>query len=300
MAINSFDDVIEAIKDDAAKQALLKEAESNPEIKGGWLRQADYSRKMNEAKARLDYAAEWDKWKADNWDDKLGMLKTEVKNIETIRELEFENLTLKGKLETEMTYEQLQDEVNKLWDNKSKGVLTEDSFAQKFGKDYIPKGEYEKDVNTRLGNMLANVEQLYGKTSMLAMKHMKEFDEIIDPLSIVDFAYKNGVSDLDKAYGLMVSPRRDERQAEVRKKELEDAEKRGEMKARQEVSMGPNGRIPTDSGSPQMGHLQQRLLKVKVEGEPAVPDDVKMDGSGSLGHSVAQLYRQEQMNKGNV
>lgn len=300
MAINSFDDVIAAIKDETVRQSLVKEAEENPEIKGGWLRQADYSRKMNEVRGRLDYASEWDKWKVDNWDDKLGMLKTEVKAYETIRELEVENLTLKGRVDTEMTYDQLQEEVNKLWDSKSKGVLTEDTFAQKFGGQYIPKADYEKDVNTRLGNVLAGVEQLYGKTSVLAMKHMKEFDEIIDPLSIVEFANKNGVSDLEKAYGLMVSPRRDERQSEVRKKELEEAEKRGEMKARQEVSMGPNGRIPTDSGSPEMGHLQQRILKVKAEGAPAVPDDVKMDGTGSLGHSVAQLYRQEQLNKGNI
>ena len=301
MAINSFDDVISAIKDETAKAALLKEAEGNPEIKGGWLRQADYSRKMNELDSRVKYASEWDTWKDGNWDPALGMTKGEARAFQTIRELETENLTLKGKVESEMTFEDVQKEVDKLWADKSKGVMTEEAFTQKFGNQYIPKGEYEKDVNTRLGNVLAGVEQLYGKTFQQALKHMKEFDEVIDPLSIVEYANKNGISDLEKAYGMMVDPRRKEKSDATYKAEIEAAEKRGEQKARQEVAMGPQGRMPTDSGAPEMGHLQQRLLKVRKEGEtPVIPDEVKMDGSGALGHSVAALYRQEQAGKAGV
>ena len=298
MAINSFDDVIAAIKDETAKQALLKEAESNPEIKGGWLRQAEFSRKLNELDSRVKYANDWDAWKTKEWDDALGMTKGEAKAFGMIRELETENISLKGKVETEVTFEDVQKEIDKMWDAKSKGVMTEDTFSQKFGGKFVDKDTYEKDVNAKLGNVLAGVEQLYGKTSQLAMKHMKEFDEIIDPLSIVEYANKNGVSDLNKAYDMLVGPRREERTTESRKKEIEEAEKRGEQKALQQQAMGVNGRMPTDNGAPEMGHLQNRLLKVKKEGDtPAVPDDVKMDGSGSLAHSVAAIYRQEQAGK---
>jgi len=63
---------------------------------------------------------------------------------------------------------------------------------------------------------------------------------------------------------------------------LETARKEGELKGKQEAMMGLNGKMPTDSGAPEMSHLQERLLRHKdADAKPVIPDEIKLDGSGS-------------------
>lgn len=290
---NAFEELLDKIEEPEWKEALTKAAEKYPDLKNNQLRQAEFSRKLNELDGKAKYADAWETWKTNNWDPELKMTKAEAEAQQRIREIESENETLRQLQETgDVTFEQLQSEVDKMVTAKTKGALTEEQFNQKYGTRLFDKEAYDKEVNQRVTNWTAARDNMYLQLYEMGFKHKDEFGEILKPGDVIKFANEKGKQDLEEAYNLMVSSRRTEKQNKDLELKLAEARKEGESKGRQEAAMGTNGRMPSDAGAPEMTHLQQRLLRgTEKEGEAKIPDEIKMDGSGKLGHAVADLYR---------
>lgn len=295
MSNNSFEEILESIQDDSIREVIKKEAESNPALKGGWLRQSEFSRKLNELDGKAKYADAWEKWKSDNWDETARMTKAEAEAQQKIREIESENETLRQLQETgDVTFEQLQSEVDKMVTAKTKGALTEEQFTQKYGSKLFDKDAYDKEINQRVTNWTAGRDEMYLKILKMGFKNKDEFGEVLEPLDVIKYANENKIQDLDVAYNQMVAPRRTEKQNKDIEAKLEAARKEGEIAGQQKAMMGVNGKMPTDSGAPEMSHLQERLLRQKdADAKPVIADEIKMDGSGKLGHAVADLYRKQ-------
>ena len=269
---NSFEDILESIKDDSIREVIKKEAESNPALKGGWLRQAEFSRKLNELDGKAKYADAWETWKKENWDDGLKMTKAEAEAQQRIREMEAENETLRQlQGDSDVTFEQLQSEVDKMVTAKTKGALTEEQFNQKYGTKLFDKAAYDKEVNERVTNWTAARDNMYLQMYELGFKHKDEFGEILKPADVIKYANENKIQDLEEAHNRMVAPRRTEKQNKDMELKLEAARKEGETKAKQEMAMSSTGRMPTDAGAPEMSHLQQRLLRGTKEGSSGYP-----------------------------
>ncbi len=304
MAANTFEEILESIKDDSVREVLKKEAEANAALKGGWLRQSDYSRKLNELEGRAKYADAWEKWKGENWDEDLKMTKAEAQAQERIRDIQAENETLRQLQEAgDVTLEQLAQEFDRLFATKAKGVMTEQAFNDKFGKRLFDKDAYDKEINERVTNYTAARDNMYLGLYQIGFKHKDEFGEVLNPLDVIKYANENNIQDMALAHERMVSPRREERRkAEETKREektktdLEAAKQAGIAQGRQEAAMGSGGRMPSDAGVPEMTHLQERLLRpAKKPEDQLIPEEVKMDGSGKLGQAVADLYRRQKL-----
>lgn len=300
---NAFEELLGQVQEPEWKEALSKASEKYPDLKNNMLRQAEFSRRMNDADAKVKLSDKWEEWKKGNWDDALGMTKAEAELQKRLQATELEAETLRQSREAEMTFEEVQREIRKEMETGSKAFMTEDKFKQTYGTKLFDKESYDKDINERLNRVVTGLENLYTGTYQLGFQHQKEFGEILDPVSVVEFANKNGMSDLPKAYDMMMQGRREE----VRNKDLEiklaDAKKQGAEEALKERAMGTQGRMPDGAGAPEMTHLQQRILRgnqIESEDKAKIPDEVKMDGSGRLGHHVADQYRRDLANAQNV
>ena len=256
---------------------------------------------MNELSGKAKYADAWEAWKAENWDDTAKMTKAEAEAQQRIREIETENETLRQlQGDSDVTFEQLQSEVDKMVSSKLKGALTEEQFNQKYGSKLFDKDAYDKEINQRVTNWTAALDDMYFcKLYELGFKNKDEFGEILKPVDVIKYANENKIQDLEEAYNRMVSPRRTEKQNKDMEVKLEAARKEGEIKGKQEAMMGVNGKMPTDSGAPEMSHLQERLLRQKdADAKPAIAEEIKLDGSGKLGHAVADIYRKQKAGEG--
>lgn len=294
MAANSFEEILEGIQEAELKEAIKQASEKYPDLKGGWMRQDDYSKKSNERDGKVKLAEKWSDWRKSNWLDDLNMTKEEAAARQKVLDLEGEVGALRQKVETEVTFEELHKEIDNLWDAKSKGVLTDKAFDEKYGKKLFNQEEYDKAVDAKLERNLAAVETIFGKTLPIVLKHKDEFGEVIDPLTVVEYAGKNGYQDLNKAYDSMVSDRRGQNRDKEMEAKLAAARKEGEDKANRERQMGVGGKIPVDTGRSEMSPLEERVFKSRVENKdnkPAITDEIKADGSGKLGHAVAEQYR---------
>lgn len=292
---NAFEDLIEILEEPELKEAFVKAGEKYKQVKEYGLRQSDYSRQMNELSGKAKYADAWEEWKRTEWNDELKMTKAEAKLQQELREMEAENETLRQlQGDSDVTFEQLQSEVEKMVTAKTKGALTEEQFNAKYGSKLFDKDAYDKEINQRVTNWTAGRDDMYLKLYELGFKNKDEFGEILKPVEVIKYANENKIQDLEEAYNRMVSPRRTEKQNKDMEVKLEAARKEGEIKGKQEAMMGVNGKMPTDSGAPEMSHLQERLLRQKdADAKPVIPEEIKLDGSGKLGHAVADIYRKQ-------
>jgi len=87
---NAFEELLDKIEEPEWKEALTKAAEKYPDLKNNQLRQAEFSRKLNELDGKAKYADAWETWKKDNWDDERKMTKAEAEAQQKIREIESE------------------------------------------------------------------------------------------------------------------------------------------------------------------------------------------------------------------
>ncbi len=101
MAVNSFDDILNSLVGDADDREVLGSLASKyPEIKQGWLRQADYSRKLDSFRDTEKKVEAWNKWAADNWDTENNAPKMEVFWRNKAHELE-------SQVNTDMTFDEI-------------------------------------------------------------------------------------------------------------------------------------------------------------------------------------------------
>lgn len=297
MAVNSFDDVLNSLVSDESDRGVLKElAEKYPDVKSGWLRQSDYSRKLDafretERKAEEykngfesikaqfedlnskygDVASElqdWHSWKENNWDETDNIPKMEKYWRERAAELE----ASKGQ---DMTFDDIKKFMNE------SGVVTRNDLENTLTSkaQEIDNGFKGSAYFTVMLNELSN-------------EHYAEFKK---PLKTTEFVAKlneYGTTDLQTAYSKYVA---EDRKALADKAEAEKIEKikqqtREELEKEFAQKTFNNGGVPTDN-EPGLGPLQSKLQMV---GDPDALDKAEL-GSGITARLAAEAFRKKEL-----
>ncbi len=276
---NAFEELLEAIPDEGDRKALGEIAGKYQQLRDGYLRQSDYSRKMDEIaaqakehQAKLEEAQRWAKWAEENYVyDAYGDGKGATK-----RELEQSKLA-----------EQYRAQVDELNQRISEGgdVNFDDVKAHIEKLGYV-KGEefnaqakqFEEQVYGTVGNAISAITAL----PALVLRHDKEFGEVLDEDALFKHANEKKLP-LKSAYDDFVASRREE----ARQKEIEERIAKAKEEARAELlkerGMSPAS-MPVDSGESQIGPLGKLMHGEAME--EGVPDiDI---GRGGLARHAAR------------
>ncbi len=277
MAVGSFDEILSSLVSDENDKSVLSDlATRYPEIKNGWLRQSDYSKKLDsfrdtekELKGKVD---EWDQWAAKNWDFDIQRPKMEAFWQAKAEELE-------KKVGTEVTFDEIKAYTEKTLTDK--GVVTKTDFESilKEKSEQVDKGfQGSAYFNTVL--------------TELAGEHLAEFKK---PLKTRDFISKLkelGTDNLDDAYSKYVAADREANQKLVHEKEIEKIREAEYKKAKEEIMAKlPTGGVPVDQGSQTLGPLQAKLQHVS---DPDAAAKAVL-GDGTTARLAAEAYRKEKM-----
>jgi len=182
--------------------------------------------------AAVDYA----KWYAANWDEEHGMTRGEWAARQQLQELQ-------ARLEAlEANPGSMSDEhASSLLEDARRAGLLSHAEVQKILDERLK--QYQEQTNQVLSGMQAFYGQVYG----LGFKHKDEFGEPLDPNELWNYMVRTGVRDPKVAYEQMVAPKRAEIQAKQQEQLLKEAEERGAQRARQELAMGGQNALPTDT-----------------------------------------------------
>lgn len=269
----AFEDILGLISDESDRKALESIATKYPKIQEGYMRQEDYSSKLAQMEELKGYADQWDTWRQNNWNPELNMTHQQHQALLRAQELE-EKLKQSG---DPMDFNQIDEYLSK------KGLVGKHDVEQ-LVEAKLP--EVTKLVDGRY-EALSNVVT---KTIPLALKHLKEFDEILDVDAMYANAVQRGITSTDEAYNAYTAEKRAQRDRAAHEKEVEAAFERGKQTATQQLTMGEGGRMPVDLNGPEMGHLQNAMTQVGgQEKANVVPEEVSL-GQG-VGRFVAQHYR---------
>jgi len=317
-----FDTLLEKIQDEERRQTFAKLLEEEPqlaeEVKGGLLRQEEFSRKMNEISSQAKQAEEiqkkfeeleaqykatkeeldqWNQWYEQAWDPEKKTTKAHAQALEELENArqkieELESLVEAG---DEMTLEDL----NKRFDEliQQRGILTRQELER--------TGVVTADQLRRHLEMWGvSAEDFLAEFETTADRYKEEFGEVLDRKALLNFAREKGLQ-IGPAYEEFVREKREavrkqreeEREKEIERK-LEEARRQGEEEARKKLAMGENGRIPVDVGTPpEPGILEKRLQQEAMKNSndlssPEALKNVKL-GQGILARAAAQELRQK-------
>ena len=292
MAVNSFDDVLNSLVTDDSDRGVLGELVAKyPGMKDGWLRQSDYSRKLDsfreterlyqetqrkatELESKFSEVAKeaervkaWDAWAEENWDKEADVPKMERYWKEKAQQLEAQ----KGQ---DMTF----DDINKYFTEK--GVVTRDSL--------------DGVLNAKAEEINKNFQGSAYFAAVIAEKQGEHLSEFKKPLKVRDFVAKlneYGTSDLDVAYEKYVAEDRKTLADEAEKRKIEQIRAEERKKAEEEFVARSlnNGGMPVDSESG-LGHLEAKMRNV---GDPSAAEKATL-GDGTVARLAAQQYRKEQ------
>jgi hypothetical protein len=275
--------LVSLIQDPTEREARKKELS---ELSENGLRQADYSRKMNE----LDQTrkAQEDKHKANlAWYDRankqystldadLKAAQERLAALESVKDAGARDGNPGDEAELDRQLAAARKELGDA--NKKIGELdtTVKTFNQMMSEGKIITSEkFEEEVNKRgdaLGAALLDIIDLQDK-------HRKEYGTDLDRRVLLEEAQKRG-GNLAQAYEFVTAKSREDK---LRKDIEADVEKRWQEKAK-------NSNVPYASdGEPTLGPLQARLQKK----DTGIPDEVPADGSGQLSNRIAAELRAE-------
>jgi hypothetical protein len=263
------------------------------ELEAGYLRQADYSRNMNQLKTDRDkhmseHQKNVDWYKRAN--DEYKALQDEANSAKArVAELEEARAT-SGHLgdEDEAALAKELKEARKLAETARKEAETARKEAESI-KASVAETEKKfmtkEDVNAAGDNLGLAVFQIIDKMD----EYRTEFGKKLDRVALLAEAQKRN-GDLESAYEFIIKKDREEK---LRTTIEAEAEKKAKEKYDAMIAEARKNGLPVDQGSgePTMGPLQARLLK--KEGESKIPDDVLADGSGRLAALAARELRDE-------
>jgi chromosome segregation ATPase len=269
------------IQDPAEREARIKEL---TELSENGLRQADYSRRMNElSESRKTQEAKHQANLAwyDRADKQYKTLETELRSAqEKAAALE----SVQGQLgetshdETDLN-KQLAAARAEAADAKKKiGELdtTVKTFNQMVSEGkLVTADKFEEEINKRgdaLGAALLDIIDLQDK-------HRREYGTDLDRKTLLEEAQKRG-GNLSQAYEVVTAQARE---GKMRKTIEADVEKRYQEK------MKAQGVPYASGGEPVIGPLQSRLQKK----DTGIPDEVLADGSGRLSGLIGAELRAE-------
>lgn len=298
MAVNSFEDVLNSLPDESDRGVLQGLVEKYPDLKGGWLRQSDYSRRLDafrdtekkakeyedkfkEVSTQLDEISgkykdtseelsSWHTWKENNWDETENIPKLEKFWRDKAQELEA-TLATKGQ---DMTF----DDITKLM--AEKGVVT------------------KTDLENTLTSKAAEIDKGFQGSAYFAVmlneisnQHYAEFKKPLKTTELVSKLQEYGTTNLTEAYDKYVA---EDRRALAEKAEAEKIEKiKKETREQLEQEFAAkqiNGGMPVDQESG-LGPLQSKLQRI---GDPEALEKATL-GEGTIARLAAEALRKEKL-----
>lgn len=255
------------------------------------LRQAEFSRKMNDFQKAEEELASWRAWRQNNWVDDKKMTKTEADLTEklaaTAAALE-QFKSQNGTGGTDMTFDEIKNQLA--------------------GEGYVKKGDLatlgvatKDDVTSTMNQTLGGMEAVYRYTAPLLIKHSKSFDEVMDMDEFFTFLQTSSLpvntkDQVNAAYDQWVSPKsaaiRDAEQA----KAIEQAKEAG--RAEERARLAATGHVPTDTGAgtpaSELGTLQQRM-RDEAAAKSQTGDPLPGAKLGQVAAVAAELYERGQL-----
>jgi len=274
--------LVNLIQDPTEREARRKEL---TEMSEGTLRQADYSRKMNEL-AEAKKAQEEKHQSNLAWYDRASKqyntleadLKAAQERVSALESAKSGTGDLDNEDETDL--EKQLAAARKDVENANKQISdlgnTVKTFNQMVSDGKLLTAEkFEEELNKRgdaLGAALLDIIDLQDQ-------HRKDFGTELDRKTLIEEAHKRN-GNLKDAYKAITEKARDEK---TRKDIEAEVEKKWQDKMK-------NSNMPiSQNGEPILGPLQQRLQKK----DTGIPEDVDADGSGRLGSLIGNELRQE-------
>lgn len=227
------------------------------------------------------YANQWTNWADNNWDSEAGMTRAE-------KELRDEIERLSAEIEAA----------------KSPGSTTSNADLTELRKEFDQKISQLQAESSRTVEGLHRFYQSYARH---LLPHQQEFGENLDPAKFLEFMESHRgeawASNPDLAYDQMVAERRrqlaekrEQERLEQHQKEIEEARADERKKVMQEVSMGPQGVLPTDSTGGIAGvtsPINNKPAELSEELKSKLAD-AKL-GDGSLPTIGFELYRRGEL-----
>lgn len=277
MAANSFDDILATyVKDESEKVTLAGLINKYPDLRAGWLRQADYSRSKDELaknkdlyEAAVGKVSEWEAWKENNWDETHSMTKAQWETLQ-----EVERIKSEGSGE-EMDFDKLAEWTGKYV--KDNGLVT------------------KTDLDATLAEKVKFVDDGFkgyayvaAKVPTLIAKHMKEFGDVLDGAELLQGTEKYGTTNLDDVYEKMVAGKRSELAEKSKAEEIAKA-KAEAVEEFKKTQAGGQGRMPSDQSGPELSSFQKKMMGIKVE--PDEFEDMEL-GKGGIAAIAAAKWRE--------
>lgn len=277
MAANSFDDILATyVKDESEKVTLAGLINKYPDLRAGWLRQADYSRSKDELaknkdlyEAAVGKVSEWEAWKENNWDETHSMTKAQWETLQ-----EVERIKSEGSGE-EMDFDKLAEWTGKYV--KDNGLVT------------------KTDLDATLAEKVKFVDDGFkgyayvaAKVPTLIAKHMKEFGDVLDGAELLQGTEKYGTTNLDDVYEKMVAGKRAELAEKSKAEEIAKA-KAEAVEEFKKTQAGGQGRMPSDQSGPELSSFQKKMMGIKVE--PDEFEDMEL-GKGGIAAIAAAKWRE--------
>lgn len=272
MAVNSFDEVLNSLVGDPDDREVLESLSTKyPEIKNGWLRQSDYSRKLDSFRDTEKKVEAWNKWAEENWDKENNAPKMEVYWRNRAQELE-------SQAGTDMTFDEIK--------NFTEGLMTE--------RGVMTKTDFESAINSKAQEIDKGFQGSAYFSAVIAEKTAEHLSEFGKPLKVREFISKlgeYGTNDLDAAYDRYVAEDRKTREEKALEEKIDRIRSEEREKAKQEVLAQHTGGLPIDQGEPTAGHLEAKL---RLVGQPDAAERANL-GDGTLAQIAAQAYRKQQL-----
>jgi hypothetical protein len=297
MAVNSFEDVLNSLVSDESDRGVLQGlVEKYPTIKDGWLRQSDYSRKLDAFRDTARKAEEykdkfseisnqfdeistkyketseelsaWHQWKENNWDEEANVPKMERYWREKAQELE----ASKGQ---DMTFDEIEQFITQ------KGVVTKNDLESTLSSkaQEIDKGFQGSAYFTVMLNEISN-------------EHYAEFKKPLKTTELVAKLNEFGTTDLRTAYDKYVSADRQALADKAKQEEIEKIRKEEREAVEKEfLNRNLNSSMPVDQETSGLGPLQAKMQRV---GDPEALDKANL-GDGTIARLAAEALRKEKL-----
>lgn len=294
MAVNSFEDVLNSLTDEADKTAFTELSGKYPTMKEGWLRQSDYSKKLDALRStELEYKEykgkaeeyenkfkevstqvdQWNSWVEANWDKEADIPKMEKFWKEKAEELE-------SKIGTDMTF----DDVGKF--------ITD--------KGLVSKTDLDSVLTSKADEINKNFQGSAYFAAVIAEKQGDHITEFHKPLKVREFVSKfneYGTNDIDAAYEKYVAEDRKVIADKALETKLDQVRKDERAKAEQEFAEKKfNQGLPVDQAEAGLGHLESKIRNLR---DPDALEKATL-GSGTIAQLAASEYRKEKLGIANA
>lgn len=285
------------IQDEAERNQTRTLLEKHQFLRDGYLRQADYDRKMDTSKAERDREkAEVEKARSDIKKMQIWWDETQPK----VARLEADSKTLRDK------NKELEDRVKAAaaahatdgGGSVDQAMVTKLVTDELQGRSYVSKQEVEDLVKTAAKVIADERESAFFKETLpgslefvmtvqdLQFKHQKEFGSTFDRHEFHKFSKENGINDPEKAYESFVSKQRTEK----REKDLRaDIEK----DIRSKMGMPGTGVVIEAPAENPVMKVLQPAAAVKTEAVTAPPALASRSDIRSAALAAAAELRQE-------